>query len=115
MGTLVIASLVFATAPTVAAVALPAGTPRMTSNAQVTIAHMRFRPRIVNVNVGATVTWVSQANGSHTSTSDAGLWNSGPIPPGGTFSVTFDTAGTFAYHCKYAKGMTGQITVQPAP
>ena len=48
---------------------------------------------------------------NHTVTSDKGLWDSGPIPPGGSYSVTFTQPGTYTYHCNNHKGMTGTIMV----
>jgi plastocyanin len=33
---------------------------------------------------------------------------------GQTFSVTFDTPGTFAYYCEIHPGMIGQVTVAAA-
>jgi plastocyanin len=40
--------------------------------------------------------------------------NSGPIAPGGTFSLTFTATGTFPYHCLFhddAEGMIGSVIV----
>ena len=36
----------------------------------------------------------------------------GPIAPGGTFSRTFSSAGTFPYRCTLHPGMVGTVTVQ---
>ena len=44
------------------------------------------------------------------------LVNSGVIPPGGTFNLTFTKAGTFAHYCLFhdgPEGMTGTVTVTP--
>jgi len=49
---------------------------------------------------------------SHTSTADGGDWRSGTIAPGGTFTTTLQTAGTFTYHCTIHPGMVGTVTVQ---
>jgi plastocyanin len=77
----------------------------------VVINHWKFTPNPLTVNVGTTVTWSNLAHGSHTSIGDADEWNSGPIPPGGTFSVTFDMPGTYPYHCRFGHGIHGTITV----
>ena len=76
---------------------------------------LSFNPSTLTITAGTTVTW---QNGSitHTVTSDAGsaqTFDSGNIGNGGTFTQTFNTAGTYAYHCKIhvASGMTGTITV----
>jgi plastocyanin len=42
--------------------------------------------------------------------------NSGVIPPGGSFTLTFTKAGTFNYYCLFhdgAEGMMGTVTVTP--
>ena len=55
------------------------------------------------VSVGDTVTWnFVEGTGAdaHTTTSSAGgVWDSGQVDASGTFSLTFDTAGIFHYHC----------------
>jgi plastocyanin len=120
IGTLVIATAAFASSPMATAMATqarPAGhadlrSPFVVADGQVVIAHMKFTPKILRVPLGTTVVWVNQANGFHTSTGNKGAWDSGPIAPGTTFSVTFDTPGTFAYHCKFAHKMVGQIKVK---
>jgi plastocyanin len=44
--------------------------------------------------------------------SDSGVFDSGTIQPGGTFSFKFTSAGTFAYHCNIHPYMMATITVQ---
>jgi plastocyanin len=42
--------------------------------------------------------------------------NSGVIPPGGAFKLTFTAAGTFTYYCLFhdgSEGMIGTVTVTP--
>src|ERR1700737_1497438 len=58
-----------------------------------------FSPNPVNVSVGTTVTWLNNDSTRHTSTADGGAWSSPIIAPGGQFSFTFQSAGTFPYHC----------------
>jgi plastocyanin len=61
---------------------------------------MTFSPANVTVAPGETVTW--NFNELHTSTSDSQIgpetWDSGQLSSG-TFSHTFNTPGTYAYHC----------------
>jgi hypothetical protein len=47
-------------------------------------------------------------------TSDTGLFDSGTLNVGNTFSFTFTQAGTFTYHCNIHPMMTGAIVVVPA-
>ena len=71
-----------------------------------------FAPSPLTVAVGATVAWTNADSVPHTATADGGAWNSGTIAPGGTFSRTFTSAGSFTYHCTIHPGMVGTITVQ---
>src|SRR5215510_12157241 len=77
-----------------------------------TMTSTAFAPNPVTVAVGGTVTWANNDSTTHTSTSDSGAWNSGSIVPGGTFTRTFSTAGTFTYHCSIHPNIVGTVTVQ---
>jgi len=70
-----------------------------------------FTPDQLNVAVGTTVTWTNTDAISHTSTSNATGWDSGILAPGGQFSFTFQSAGTFPYHCAIHPGMVGTVVV----
>jgi len=83
----------------------------------VLVVDVNFRDKEVTVPVGTTVTWMYQANLPHTVTSDDGLFESGTLSSGGSFSYTFDEVGTFAYHCRFHGGpggsaMSGVIIVE---
>jgi len=71
-----------------------------------------FNPNPITVAVGGTVTWRNNDSTTHTSTSNNGAWNSGAIPPGGSFSTQFNTAGSFPYHCTIHPNMIGVVNVQ---
>lgn len=97
-------------------------TPEPTSQSQpatpatpnaVTIQNLAFTPNDLSVKVGQTVTWTNMDSFTHTITSDTGVFNSGNVANGATFSYTFTKAGTFPYHCSIHTSMTGQITVSP--
>lgn len=60
-----------------------------------------FSPQTLNISVGTTIIWKNNTTAPHTVTSDNGVFNSGAISPGGTFSFKFTQAGTFAYHCDF--------------
>lgn len=91
----------------------------------------------ITIPVGTTLTWVNQSNNAlHTVTFPAlgqqppgnpftppsgaaaydgsALANSGPMPPGSSYSLTFTKAGTYPYVCIFhvKDGMTGTIVVQ---
>ena len=71
-----------------------------------------FNPTTLTTQVGSTVVWTNADNEVHTTTSNAGLWNSNNVAANGTFSHQFTTAGTFAYRCTLHANMTGTVIVQ---
>jgi plastocyanin len=77
----------------------------------VTINNFSFSPADLTVTKGTTVVWTNQDTPPHTITS-AGLFDSGNISTGGTFSYTFKEAGTFNYNCTIHPSMKGSVTVQ---
>ncbi len=81
--------------------------------ADITISGFSFQPQTINVTGGTTVTWTNLDAVAHTVTSDTGLFDSGLISPGQTFSRTFNEAGTFDYHCSIHTFMTGKVIVSP--
>jgi plastocyanin len=103
------------------ALALAAGPAAAASG--VTISNFAYSPSSLTVPAGTTVTWTNQDAAPHSVTSDTGAFDSSPsncsptvatgcIPQsGGTFSFTFATAGTFAYHCRVHSFMHGTIVV----
>jgi len=86
----------------------------------VTIAGFAFSPAALTIEAGTTVTWTNQDSATHTATADDGSWDTGDIAQGASVSITFDTPGTFTYHCAIHTYMVASITVteaggQPAP
>ncbi len=75
------------------------------------------------INAGDTAKWeftagshtVTECNDTFTACPPAGGFDSGTHGAGQEFSHTFNTAGTFAYHCTFHPGeMRGRITVLAA-
>jgi plastocyanin len=77
-----------------------------------TLTTTAYAPNPIGVPVGGAVTWTNNDTTTHTSTADGGTWNSGSIAPGGTFTMTFSTVGSFRYHCTIHPGMIGTVNVQ---
>ena len=75
------------------------------------IADFAFSPNPVNVKVGDTVKWTNSDSSPHTVTADNGSFESDSLSNGGTFSQTFNQAGTFAYHCEIHPTMQGTVQV----
>lgn len=77
-----------------------------------------FAPSSFTVKAGASVTWVNRDTVTHTVTSTsipsgAKSFDSGNFPYGYTFTVTFNTPGTYQYYCSIHPIMTGTIVVTP--
>lgn len=77
-----------------------------------------FSPATVTVAIGGSVRWVNAQPIAHTITPDnpsqPGVWANQNIPAqqGFSFSHTFNTAGSYRYHCTLHAGMTGTVNVQ---
>jgi plastocyanin len=72
-----------------------------------------FTPDSMTIPKGCTIKWTNTTTKDHTTTSDTGIWDI-PLPPSGTYTRTFNTAGTFAYHCEvHGNSMRGEIIVSP--
>lgn len=80
--------------------------------AQVSIIDFAFQPDSLVIKRGRGVTWTNTGAKPHTVTSDTGVFDSGTLAPGATFSQTFKQSGTFAYHCAIHPSMTGFIKVK---
>jgi len=80
----------------------------------VSIVDFAFEPQVVTITAGSSVRWTNNGMFIHTSTSDTGVWDSGDIGQGSTFTETFDTPGTYAYHCMHHPFMMGTIVVLPS-
>ena len=86
--------------------------------------NFQFQPQSRAVNAGDVVSWTF-AGDPHTVTSGVpgspdGRFSSGIKDPGGSFQVTFNSAGTFPYYCEiHPEQMIGRIVVEagspPAP
>jgi plastocyanin len=81
----------------------------------VTMKNFRFDPPNITVAQGTEVLWVNNDQvARHTVTADDGAFDSGDVPPSGSFSFTYNVQpGTYAYHCiHHAPTMTGTVNVQ---
>lgn len=84
---------------------------------EVFIQGLNYTPSSRTIPVGTTVTWTNQSNMVHTVTSGSnrmhnGLFDSGDLTPGDTFSYTFDEPGTYPYFCRPHVGMSGTVVVE---
>ena len=86
----------------------------MAADSPVSIAGFAFDPATVTIQVGDSVTWTNADSVAHTATAGDGSFDTGSIANGDSETVTFDTAGTFAYICSIHPQMTGSVVVEAA-
>lgn len=75
----------------------------------VSMNNQQYNPDTVEISTGDTVTWKNDDSESHSA--DGPGWQSPEIPAGGTFSRTFDSAGTFDIQCRFHPDMKGTVKV----
>lgn len=92
--------------------------------ASITVQDFAYAPNVIAISAGTKVNWQNDGPSSHSITSDSTGFDSGalagPKPNpyggmtnGGLFQMTFNTPGTYTYHCMFHAQMHGTITVQP--
>ncbi len=82
------------------------------TSGSVQISNFAFTQHTIRIKKGMTVTWTNNDAITHTVTSDDGLFDSGNISPGKTFSFTFNSTGNYSYHCNIHTFMTGSVIVE---
>jgi len=84
------------------------------ADSAVMIAGFAFSPATVTIQVGDSVTWTNDDSTAHTATAGGGAFDTGSLGNGESATVTFDTAGTFAYVCSIHPQMTGSVVAEAA-
>jgi len=89
-------------------VSIVAGSSELTDDA--------YQPNPIEITVDDTVTWTNDDIAQHTVTSGEGgepdgEFDSGIMPPGGTFEHTFTEAGEYPYFCTLHPNMVGTVSV----
>ncbi len=79
---------------------------------EVWMQNTAFTPSSITVAVNTTIKWTNKDGMTHTVTSTSGLFDSGSISSGGTYSHQFATTGSYSYRCTIHSGMTGMVIVQ---
>jgi plastocyanin len=68
-------------------------------------------PTGLSVAAGQSITWTNADSANHTVTFDDGSCDT-PVDAGKTVTVTYNTPGTFAFHCKIHPNMTSSLEVK---
>jgi plastocyanin len=84
-----------------------------TSSTTIEIKNYAFAPASVTVAAGTEVTWVNEDSVPHTVTTKSGpaSFDSGQIASGASYSVIFESAGTYSYYCIDHPQMVASVTV----
>ncbi len=80
------------------------------TGATITIHNFNFGAP-VTVKTGATITVKNTDSTAHTVTADDKSFDTRPIEPGKTATITVSKAGTITFHCDIHNYMTGSIHV----
>ena len=80
--------------------------------ATIEIKDFDFHPMDVTIAAGGSVTWKNRDGEPHTVTSTQGLFRSGAIDEGESFTYKFDRPGTYSYLCSVHPKMRATVTVQ---
>jgi len=71
----------------------------------------RFDPKVIEIEAGQTVTWTNEDNFTHTVEVDG--QEDHKVERGESFSITFDTPGTYHYVCTlHSNDMDGEVIVK---
>lgn len=82
------------------------------SSGQVAISNFTFQPGNITVKRGGKIVWTNRDSMAHTVTVDQAQGPaSAPLNQGDSYTYTFETAGTFNYHCNIHPSMRGSVTV----
>lgn len=77
----------------------------------VNIKNFGFEPANATVKKGTLVIWDNFDNVTHTVVGDKGGPSSSRLNPGNSYGYTFNTVGSFPYHCSIHPNMKGTVTV----
>jgi plastocyanin len=96
---------------------MPTATPApavLTGKQTAVVVDNRFQPTSLTIAPGTTITWVNNGSNFHTLSTQDGLFSSGALGGGQSFSYTFQQAGSYVLICRQhlLNGMSGRITVQ---
>lgn len=85
------------------------------ASTDVSIISFAFDPEDITIETGDVVTWTNNHSVAHTTTSDGGIWDSGLLSQGETFSFLFLNSGDYPYHCTPHTFMTANVSVVDPP
>jgi plastocyanin len=84
----------------------------MPAAATVVVKDFMFMPTSLTIRAGSPVTWVNKDDEPHSVVSDSGLFRSGGLDSGESYTFRFDKPGTYHFTCSLHPRMVGTIIVQ---
>jgi len=84
----------------------------LSGKATIQIGDNYFVPPQLIVTTGTAVTWINRGQIEHTASSRDGLFSSGGLDFGGTFTYAFTAPGIYQYYCMNHGDMRGQVEVR---
>lgn len=90
---------------------IPASRAAQSQPVVVSLKSMSFQPQALTVAVGTTVTWRNDEPDRTTHSVTGGPLASPDLAPGLAYSFTFNSPGSFTYHCRFHSYMEGLVTV----
>jgi amicyanin len=98
--------------PTTNTQTTPSQNPAPAATNTIFMQNFAFTPVTLNVKIGDSVTWTNEDSAPHKLASDSGSeLASGSLSNGQSYSHTFNTAGTYNYHCAIHASMKGTVVV----
>jgi plastocyanin len=79
---------------------------------EVVIRQLRYEPEALKATVGDTVQWLNRDLVPHTATEAGGRWDSGSIPPDGSWRTVLRTARRERYGCLFHPNMQARLEVR---
>lgn len=65
------------------------------------LEYKAYNPSQMQVDSGTTVKFINKDNADHSVTSNSGIFSSGKITSGNSYSYTFNVKGNFYFYCDY--------------
>lgn len=77
------------------------------------IKDFSYRPNILRVKAGTPIDIFNGDSASHSVSSDDAMFDTGILQQNERGTLTFDTSGTYSYHCRRHPAMVATIVVTP--
>lgn len=80
--------------------------------AQIVISDYKYEPADITIKAGESVTWTNEDAVQHNAAADDGAFEGPLLSKGESYTFTFNTPGTYPYHCTPHPFMKATVTVE---